>query len=323
MRSVFERRAKVFALVLLPLFLAGCGSASKVRRVSLSDRECMARVMYFESNRSSDDGMLAVGTVVMNRKESGRYPRTVCGVVGQPNQFAPGVLTKPMTDSGRPRAFRMAEAVLSGARHPRVGRKSMFFHTAGYRFPYRNMHYVAVAGGNSFYEKRKPELVMASQDDVMRQQMAAAGSLTASTVWSSSNAVRERPIVVADARPARSARAPVHDVETFGYQPPAARRAPPEPTWREARLEPRREPAVRPQAIYDPREVPVVETSREPVYEARPEPSYEAPRRTVRLDEAPVMASAGPVSLAPEPRPAPRQKARSIEDLIAASEGLR
>lgn len=288
----------------------------------------MARVMYFESNRSSDDGMLAVGTVVMNRKESGRYPRTVCGVVGQPKQFAPGVLTKPMTDSGRPRAFRMAESVLSGARHPRVGRKSMFFHTAGYRFPYRNMHYVAVAGGNSFYEKRKPELVMASQDDVMRQQMAAAGSLTASNIWSPSRPVRERPIVVADARPARTA---VRDVETFGYQPPAARRAAPEPTWREARLESRREPAARPQAIYDPRDEPVVEarrepsydTRREPSYEPRREPAYEAPRRTVRLDEPPVMASAAPASIAPEARPAPRQKARSIEDLIAASEGVR
>ncbi len=34
----------------------------------------------------------------------------------------------------------------------------MFFHTAGHRFPYKNMHYVAAAGGNVFYEKtpRKP-----------------------------------------------------------------------------------------------------------------------------------------------------------------------
>jgi hypothetical protein len=30
----------------------------------------------------------------------------------------------------------------------------MFFHTQGLRFPYDNMHYVAIAGGNAFYEKR-------------------------------------------------------------------------------------------------------------------------------------------------------------------------
>ncbi|RYE38242.1 MAG: cell wall hydrolase, partial [Hyphomicrobiales bacterium] len=61
----------------------------------MSDKECMMRAMYFESNRSSPDGMLAVGTVVMNRLYDGRYPKSVCGVVGQKNQFAQGVLTKP------------------------------------------------------------------------------------------------------------------------------------------------------------------------------------------------------------------------------------
>ncbi|KAB0678884.1 cell wall hydrolase [Aureimonas leprariae] len=114
----------------------------------------MTRVMYFESNRSSHDGMLAVGTVVMNRKDSGRYPRSVCGVVGQKNQFAPGVLSKKM-GQGERLARQTAREVLLGARHEEVGRRAMFFHTAGYSYPYNNMHYVAIAGGNAFYEKRK------------------------------------------------------------------------------------------------------------------------------------------------------------------------
>ncbi|MFP3435762.1 hypothetical protein SB781_39035, partial [Paraburkholderia sp. SIMBA_061] len=46
-----------------------------------------------------------------------------------------------------------ADAVLKGQRHPKL-KNAMFFHTAGLRFPYNNMHYVLVAGGNSFYEKR-------------------------------------------------------------------------------------------------------------------------------------------------------------------------
>ncbi len=48
--------------------------------------------------------------------------------------------------------------MLDGQRHPKLGRV-MHFHTAGLRFPYTNMHYVAVAGGNAFYEKRKPGAV--------------------------------------------------------------------------------------------------------------------------------------------------------------------
>ncbi len=120
---------------------------------SLSERDCLARAMYFESNRSSPEGMLAVGSVVMNRYESGRYGHSICAVVGAHRQFAPGVLSLPMTDRGAPIARSVADAVLSGERHAEVER-AMHFHQAGLKFGYNNMHYVTVAGGNAFYEKR-------------------------------------------------------------------------------------------------------------------------------------------------------------------------
>ncbi|MBV8567191.1 MAG: cell wall hydrolase [Methylobacteriaceae bacterium] len=132
--------------------LGSCATLPFQSSMATDEHECMARVMYFESNRSSDDGMLAVGTVVMNRLESGKYPRSVCGVVGQPGQFAAGALTSPILEPGRARAERIAAAVLSGQRHPGMD-GVMFFHTAGLHFPYHNMHYVLVAGGNAFYEK--------------------------------------------------------------------------------------------------------------------------------------------------------------------------
>ncbi len=140
-----------FALLAASLSgLAACGHLS----ATSSDRDCLARVMYFESIRSSDEGMLAVGTVVMNRVQSKKYPNTVCGVVGQANQFAPGALTNPMpAGKSRDRAYRIADAVLRGKRHRGVG-KAMFFHTAGRTYGYSNMHYVAVAGGNAFYERQ-------------------------------------------------------------------------------------------------------------------------------------------------------------------------
>jgi hypothetical protein len=130
--------------------LAGCAS-----HVALSDRECMTRVMYFESNRSSEDGMVAVGTTVMNRLAAPGYPKSVCGVIGQRGQFADGVLDKPMNPRQATQIAEVADHVLAGERHPQVG-GAMFFHTAGMTFPYNNMHYVAVAGGNAFYEKLPP-----------------------------------------------------------------------------------------------------------------------------------------------------------------------
>lgn len=109
--------------------------------------------MFFESNRSSREGLVAVGTVVMNRLQDGEYGDSVCEVVGQRGQFAPGVLSKKMNSDALPDVVDAAEAVLKGERHPAV-KEAMFFHTAGLRFPYKNMHYVLQAGGNAFYEKR-------------------------------------------------------------------------------------------------------------------------------------------------------------------------
>jgi spore germination cell wall hydrolase CwlJ-like protein len=97
--------------------------------------------------------MLAVGTVVMNRVESKGYPKSVCGVVGQKGQFAQGVLYKPMKEKRSVALVAsVADQVLAGARHPGV-QQAKFFHTAGLRFGYDNMHYVLEAGGNEFYEK--------------------------------------------------------------------------------------------------------------------------------------------------------------------------
>lgn len=138
---------KAALLISTVVLLTGCGFGR------MSAQECLARAMFFESQRSSRDGMLAVGSVVMNRVESGKYPRSVCGVVGQRRQFAPGVLSRRMQGRGTELANATARAVLRGERHPQIG-KAMFFHQAGLRFPYDNMHYVLVAGGNAFYEKR-------------------------------------------------------------------------------------------------------------------------------------------------------------------------
>lgn len=180
--------------------LAGLTACGRMSSASTSDRQCLARAMYFESVRSSDDGMLAVGTVVMNRVESEKYPNTVCGVVGQKNQFAPGVLSKPMTEKkSRERAERVAGQVLAGKRHRGVG-KAMFFHTAGRTYRYENMHYVAVEGGNAFYE-RKPTR---SGGYIARTVIAQAGprdSISASRGYTSGSGqgavghiVRPKPV---------------------------------------------------------------------------------------------------------------------------------
>lgn len=133
--------------------LSGCGMFKRH-----SELECMERAMYFESNRSSRDGMVAVGSVVMNRVASGKYPGTVCGVVSQRNQFAQGIMTRKMDKRSAPLVREAAVSVMRGERHPMIG-NAQFFHAASYRAGYDNMHYVLTTGGNAFYERRRPEHV--------------------------------------------------------------------------------------------------------------------------------------------------------------------
>ncbi|MER8752406.1 cell wall hydrolase [Mesorhizobium sp. M1050] len=159
--------------VISPLFLAACSQttshgmsvasltdaitpsflSSRAYSHTPKDKECLERAMFFESNRSSRDGMIAVGTVVMNRLRSGNHGSTICEVVGEGGQFAPGVMTRPMNSRAMPDVEEAADAVLKGERKAKL-KNTMYFHTAGLRFPYKNMHYTMVAGGNAFYEKR-------------------------------------------------------------------------------------------------------------------------------------------------------------------------
>jgi spore germination cell wall hydrolase CwlJ-like protein len=191
------RRAVGFAALASLFWLAACGTVPSSSRNSLA---CMTRVMYFESIRSSDEGMLAVGTVVMNRMESKEFPNSVCGVVGQKNQFAPGVLSRPMQEGkSMERAERVARAVLNGKRHRGVG-NAMYFHTAGRTYRYSNMHYVLVAGGNAFYTRNPTR----GRSYIPRTQIASAGpttSLQAGRGWGRrSTASHEQALALAPER---------------------------------------------------------------------------------------------------------------------------
>lgn len=173
-------------------------AAARKRAVALAkadprEKECLVRAMYFESNRSSEAGLLGVGTVVMNRVESARYPETICGVVGAPRQFASGVLTRPMTDKVLPKVEAIAEDILNGRRNDSVG-SAKHFHMAGLRFGYNNMHYVTVAGGNAFYVRgerperkriEEPAIQLASASTTAVPLTTASSSATAATSFAS------------------------------------------------------------------------------------------------------------------------------------------
>lgn len=76
-----------------------------------AERACLAGAVYFEARGEPLEGQLAVAEVVLNRAASGKYPRSICGVVKQPWQFSfvhDGQF--PRIDEGS-EAWRRAEAI--------------------------------------------------------------------------------------------------------------------------------------------------------------------------------------------------------------------
>lgn len=49
---------------------------------------CLAQNVYYEARSESIEGQLAVADVTLNRVEDPRWPKSICGVVEQKNQFS-------------------------------------------------------------------------------------------------------------------------------------------------------------------------------------------------------------------------------------------
>jgi len=89
---------------------------------SVSDIALMAGILQCEAG-SSYNGMIAVGTVIMNRIASSRFPDTLKEVVYQPGQFGPamtGKLDRVLAAGPNSSAYSAAKEVLGGRRHKKV-----------------------------------------------------------------------------------------------------------------------------------------------------------------------------------------------------------
>ena len=90
--------------------------------VNVSDVALMAGILQCEAG-SSYEGMIAVGTVIMNRIASSRFPDTLKEVVYQPGQFGPamtGKLDRVLAQGPNSSAYSAAKEVLGGKRHEKV-----------------------------------------------------------------------------------------------------------------------------------------------------------------------------------------------------------
>jgi len=129
------------------------GSGAIVSGESYYDSDSLywlSHIINAESGNQSLDGKLAVGTVIMNRVDSPRFPNTIYEVVCAPNQFTPvqngAIYREPNAES-----VIAAKLILEGVR---VGGNSLYFVNPSISpnsWAQRNRPYVTTIGAHAFF----------------------------------------------------------------------------------------------------------------------------------------------------------------------------
>ena len=130
-------------------------TVSRLRGTDPGSREleCLAGAIYFEAKSESLEGQLAVGHVIANRAESGRFPSSYCGVVYQRSQFS---FVRGRSMPHIPRASRDWQEAVAIARivdqqiHPSPMGKALFFHARRVS-PRWRLTRVGTLGNHVFY----------------------------------------------------------------------------------------------------------------------------------------------------------------------------
>ena len=123
------------------------------------DKKMLANLIYCEARGESYAGKLAVGSVVVNRILSSKYPNTMEGVIYQKSQFAPVTSTKnsfiealamdKASWPGGAGCYKAAEEAMSGITNVE---NCLYFQTISYLQQVDRLHVVRyVIGNHGFY----------------------------------------------------------------------------------------------------------------------------------------------------------------------------
>lgn len=133
----------------LPTMVAGLRSSDPGSR----ELECLAAGIYFESKSEPLAGQLAVGQVIANRADSGRFASTYCGVIFQRGQFSfvRGHSWPRIAKDGRQwqTAVAIAKIVDQNLKGSKVG-DALFFHARRVH-PGWGLKQVASIGNHIFF----------------------------------------------------------------------------------------------------------------------------------------------------------------------------
>lgn len=129
--------------------------------------ECLAKNLYYEARGEGHKGMLAVGTVTMNRVHHSLFPNSVCDVVYEKTKNNVGktvcqfswvcqsyIKKKHKNLDLYKQAVAIATGILYGGNRLHKLERALFFHADYVNPKWRNVRQVATIGRHIFYEPR-------------------------------------------------------------------------------------------------------------------------------------------------------------------------
>jgi spore germination cell wall hydrolase CwlJ-like protein len=138
----------------LPKSLGALVSQFASASVPDQEHECLAGAVYFETRGEPLEGQLAVAKVILNRANSGRFPKSLCGVVKQKSQFSfvrggriPAI---PKATDAWKRAVAIATIAKQGLTESLVN-NALFFHARYVSPSWRGLTRLATVGNHIFY----------------------------------------------------------------------------------------------------------------------------------------------------------------------------
>jgi len=117
-----------------------------------AELNCLAVGVYYEAKSESLAGQLAVADVILNRTESGRFPKSICSVITQRGQFSfvrGGKLPTPPANAQWRKALAVAKVAQKDLWESPAD-DALYFH-ARYVKPSWNRARVATVGNHVFY----------------------------------------------------------------------------------------------------------------------------------------------------------------------------
>lgn len=137
--------------------------------VKAQERKCLANALYYEARSEGEAGILAVASVIENRKEHQNYPGTYCGIINQRKQFSYVALRKPDVESIEQRlkasdkvaymqVSEVAESMLEGRFDPVLPSNVLHYATTKISNAWTKTKKIyATIGNHHFYKEKEPK----------------------------------------------------------------------------------------------------------------------------------------------------------------------